>query len=113
MGRKKLSGKRYSDLCESYFLQCGREGRHPSLPGLALALGMDSREELERLAAESRGGGAAAVRRAITRVEEFNVQSAFQKDTAQSAKFILQCGFGYGEKRGKKDREDIKVEIED
>ncbi len=98
MGRKKLSGKRYSDLCESYFLQCGREGRHPSLPGLALALGMDSR---------------AAVRRAITRVEEFNVQSAFQKDTAQSAKFILQCGFGYGEKRGKKDREDIKVEIEE
>ncbi len=48
----------------------------------------------------------------MTRVEEANVQSVYSKDTAQSAKFILQSGFGYGEKQGRKAREDIKVEIE-
>jgi hypothetical protein len=111
MGRKKLSGKKYSGLCESYFRQCREQGRHPSLPGLALAFGLDSREELDELAA-GRGRAAKAARRAVTRVEEANVQSVYSKDTAQSAKFILQSGFGYGEKQGRKAREDIKVEIE-
>ena len=79
--------------------------------GLALAFGLDSREELDELAA-GRGRAAKAARRAVTRVEEANVQSVYSKDTAQSAKFILQSGFGYGEKQGRKAREDIKVEIE-
>ena len=77
------------------------------LPGF----GLDSREELDELAA-GRGRAAKAARRAVTRVEEANVQSVYSKDTAQSAKFILQSGFGYGEKQGRKAREDIKVEIE-
>lgn len=111
MGHKELSGKKYEGLCERYFKQCREQGLHPSLPGLALALGMDSSEELTALA-QGRGRAAEAVRRAVTRVEEANVQSVYQKDTAGSAKFILQHGFGYGEKQAPRTREDIKVEIE-
>ena len=47
----------------------------------------------------------------MTRVEEANIQSAYRKDTAQSAKFILQNGFGYSEKPGASPQEDIRVEI--
>lgn len=111
MGRKELSGKKCAELCERYFRRCREQGLHPSLPGLALALEMDSSEELAALA-KGRGKASRAVRRAVTRVEEANVQSVYQKDTAGSAKFILQHGFGYGEKQSSRSREDIKVEIE-
>jgi len=111
MERKtKMSAENYQDLAESYFAQCQEQEAHPSLPGLALAFGLDSRHELSRLAAGS-GKVGKAVRRAVTRVEEANIQSAYRKDTAASAKFILQNGFGYCEKPGAPAQEDIRVEI--
>lgn len=108
--RTRMGAEDYSGLAESYFTLCREQDQHPSLPGLALAFGLDSRQELDRLAAGS-GRIAKVVRRAVTRVEEANIQSAYRKDTAQSAKFILQNGFGYSEKPGASPQEDIRVEI--
>ena len=111
MERKpKLDAGGYGELAESYFERCREQEQHPSLPGLALAFGLDSRQELSRLTAGS-GKIASVVRRAVTRVEEANIQSAYHKDTAASAKFILQNGFGYSEKPGPPAQEDIMVEI--
>ena len=111
MGRRGgMSVEDCIELAEDYFTQCREQEQHPSLPGLALALGLDSRQELCKLTA-GRGGVAKAVRRAVTRIEEANIQSAYHKDTAQSAKFILQNGFGYSEKPGAPGEEDIRVEI--
>lgn len=111
MERKtKLSAEGYSELAECYFDRCREQEQHPSLPGLALAFGLDSRQDLGRLTAGS-GRIAKVVRRAVTRVEEANIQSAYHKDTAASAKFILQNGFGYSEKPGTAAQEDIRVEI--
>lgn len=107
---KKLSGEQYGELANGYFERCREQEEHPSLPGLALALGLDSGGELYKLIA-SGGKTARVVRRAVTRVEEANIQSVYRKDTAQSAKFILQNGFGYSEKPGSADSEDIRVEI--
>lgn len=111
MGRRvRMSAEDYRELAEGYFNRCREQEQHPSLPGLALAFGLDSRLELCRLAAGS-GRVAKVVCRAVTRVEEANIQSAYHKDTAQSAKFILQNGFGYSEKPGATSGEDIQVEI--
>lgn len=111
MERKpKLGAGDYGELAESYFERCMEQELHPSLPGLALAFGLDSRQELSRLAAGN-GSVAKVVRRAVTRVEEANIQSAYRKDTAASAKFILQNGFGYSEKPMAPTQEDIRVEI--
>lgn len=108
--RAPAGASRFPELAEAYFARCGEDGLHPSLPGLALALGLDSRRELEQAAA---GGGkwAGAVRRAMTRVEEANIQSAYKKDSAASAKFILQNGFGYAEKPAPPPVDEISVSI--
>ncbi len=110
MGHKKLSGKKYSGLAEIYFERCREQEQHPSLPGLALAFGLDCSAELYKLMS-SGGKAARVVKRAVTRVEEANIQSVYHKDTAQSAKFILQNGFGYSEKPGSPEGGDIQVEI--
>ncbi len=81
----------------AYFAACRQENKTPTLPGLALALGMESREELERRAA-CPGRVGAALRLARSQVEEAQLQAMFQKDTAAGAKFLLQADFGYGGK---------------
>jgi len=107
---KRLGLESCRQQAEQYFETCREKGRHPSLPGLALALGLESRRELERLSAGS-GKTAAVLRRAMTRVEEANVQSAYKKDLSGVAKFILQNGFGYSEKAGTAQAEEIAVSI--
>lgn len=108
--RTKMSAEGCDEMAEGYFTRCREQDRHPSLPGLALALGLDSRQELDRIASGS-GRVARAIRRAMTRVEEESVQLAYCKDTAACAKFLLQNGFGYREKPGPAARDDIRVEI--
>ena len=111
---KKTRGtaEKYTQLAEEYFARCKAEDIHPSLPGLALAFGLEDRRSLEGLAAGSTRASR-AVRRAVTQVEEANIQSAYRKDTAASAKFILQNGFGYSEKSGPQAPEEISVTIVD
>lgn len=106
----RKGAEKYTRLAEEYFARCKAEELHPSLPGLALALGLEGRRDLECLAASS-GRKAGVVRRAMTRVEEANIQSAYRKDTAASAKFVLQNGFGYSEKSSPQTPEEISVSI--
>ena len=63
------------------------------------------------LAGAGSGKTAAVLRRAMTQVEEANVQSAYKKDLSGVAKFILQNGFGYSEKAGTAQAEEIAVSI--
>ena len=110
--RTRPSAKQMEQLAAGYFSRCRQERSHPSLPGLALALGFASRRELEQ--AQSASGPAGEVlRRAVTRVEEATLQSAFTKDLAASAKFILQNGFGYAEKAAQPPPEEIRVLVEE
>lgn len=88
----------YRQLADDYFAACQSEDRHPSLPGLALALGLDSAGQLEELASGASDKTAQVLRRAMSQVEEANVQSLYRKDVSGSAKFILQSSFGYAEK---------------
>ena len=74
-----------------YFLACGGEGPRPTLTGLALFLGMEGRQELDRRAAGS-GWEGELLRQAMSRVEEENLQAVYQKETSAGAKFILQRG---------------------
>lgn len=80
-----------------YFESCREGGRVPTVPGLALALGLEGKKQLEALA---RGTGrvAAVVRRGLSQIEEENILAAYKRDSGTSARFILQNGFGYGEK---------------
>lgn len=103
----------YEALAQEYFLLCREKDLHPSLPGLALALGLTGRQELRALAAGT-GRTAKSLCRAITQVEEANIQSLYHKDRSGSAKFILQSAFGYGEDEnsGTGSEGEIRVSIE-
>jgi len=80
-----------------YFEACREENRLPTVPGLALALGLEGRRQLEELARKE-GKAAGALRRGLSQVEEANIQAAYKRDSGTSARFILQNGFGYSEK---------------
>lgn len=100
MGKKwppALKAKELEEKGEGYFRQCQEEGQLPCVPGLALALGLEGRRQLEALAREG-GKCAALLRRALSRVEEANIQAAYKRDSGPSARFILQNGFGYSDK---------------
>ena len=98
MERKyRLKAGETREKCAKYFQRCQETGQVPTAPGLALALGLEGREELEGLAGKE-GRTCALLRRALSQVEEANIQAAYKRDSAPSAPFILQNGFGYSEK---------------
>lgn len=84
-------------LSAAYFESCRKENRLPSVPGLALALGLEGRRQLEDYA-KREGKTAAILRRGLSQVEEANIQAAYKRDSGPSARFILQNGFGYSDK---------------
>ena len=93
MERKyRLKAGETREKCAKYFQRCQETGQVPTAPGLALAL-----EELEGLAGKE-GRTCALLRRALSQVEEANIQAAYKRDSGPSARFILQNGFGYSEK---------------
>lgn len=83
---------------KKYFERCKEQEEYPTVTGLALYLGMEGRQELEAAGREETALGA-MVRRACSQIEEANLQAVYSKDTAASAKFILQNEFGYSDKR--------------
>lgn len=85
------------ERCAQYFERCKAEDRLPTVPGLALALGLEGRRQLEELA-QKEGRAAGVLRRGLSQVEEANIQAAYKRDSGTSARFILQNGFGYSEK---------------
>lgn len=108
---RRAGAEQYTALVETYFARCREEKQPPTLPGLALALELASRGELEQLARRDNPTGR-VLRRAVTRVEEAIVQAALRKECGANAKFLLQNGFGYREKGGAQAPEDIQVTVD-
>lgn len=92
------SVKRLEERIQAYFGDCREKEKMPTVTGLALYLGLEGRDELETLAGGDHKQGA-ALRRARSQVEEETLQAACRRDTATGAKFLLQSGFGYADKR--------------
>ena len=92
-----LKAEEIDRLADAYLQRCQEEKALPTMPGLALALGLDNRQELGALAA-GKGACAAALRRAMCRVEDGTVQASYKRDSGPGARFILQNDFGYSEK---------------
>ncbi len=110
----KGAGLRAPEIAEksaAYFERCEKENRLPTVPGLALALGLEGRRQLEELSGRE-GRAAGALRRGLSQVEEANIQAAYKRDSGTSARFILQNGFGYSEKaEGPRDPGPIHVKV--
>lgn len=92
-----LSEKKVRELAADYLARCEGENRYPSVTGLALALGMNTRQELERQA-QGKSKRAGALRWALSLVEEEIIQAVYEKESSSGAKFFLQSAFGYQDK---------------
>ena len=100
-------------MVERYLTACRETQKHPTVTGLAMALGFPCREDLERFAAgQGEGPLAQAIRRAKSLIEEANLQAVYCRDTSAGAKFILQSSFGYGERAPSQDLGPITVRLE-
>lgn len=105
MGRKRSfkSNKWLEQTVEKYFADCQTEEKMPTVAGLALALGFHCRQALDRYTdrseIEPEDKAVQIITRAKCRIEEANLQAAYHKDSSQGARFVLQNGFGYAEKK--------------
>lgn len=99
----KNAGK-LQETVEAYFVKCEENSKYPSVTGLALALGFTCRQALDRYTDRNCDGEPAdemvgIITRAKSRIEEANIQAAYNRDASAGARFILQNGFGYSDKR--------------
>lgn len=101
--RRWRSAKALQAAVDAYFEECSEEGRVPSVAGLALALGFMSRQALarytDRMHEENNDDYVVIVTSAKTRIEEANIQLAYNKEASAGARFMLQNGFNYSEKQ--------------
>lgn len=97
------SARALEEKIRAYFRSCEEGERHPSVTGLSLALGFTGRQELEQYAEGRQEGEEAkfvrALRRAQARIEDENLQALYRRDTSAGARFVLQNGFGYSDRR--------------
>ena len=124
MAKRRGQSNRYGademrDKVEEYFAETEAAGRMPSVGGLALHLGFNSRTALQRYI-----DGSAAdktplidcvdiITRARSRIEEANIQALYDRDKTRGAQFVLQNGFGYTEKQEIRHDAVINVQITD
>lgn len=101
--RRWRSAKALQAAVEAYFEECSENGRVPSVAGLALALGFMSRQALarytDRMHEENNDDYVVIITSAKTRIEEANIQLAYNKEASAGARFMLQNGFNYSEKQ--------------
>ena len=101
--RRWRSAKALQAAVDAYFEECLEKGRVPSVAGLALALGFMSRQALarytDRMHEENNDDYVVIVTSAKTRIEEANIQLAYNKEASAGARFMLQNGFNYSEKQ--------------
>ena len=101
--RRWRSAKALQAAVDQYFEECSEKGRVPSVAGLALALGFMSRQALarytDRMHEENNDDYVVIVTSAKTRIEEANIQLAYNKEASAGARFMLQNGFNYSEKQ--------------
>lgn len=67
--------------------------RPPTIPGLALALGFNSRQSLYNYKAKKEFVD--TISRAQTRVEQYTAEKLFERDSQRGAQFALEYGFRY------------------
>ena len=90
---------------DAYFAETEDAGRMPSVGGLALYLGFNSRTALQRYIEDSAADKSPLkecvdiITRARARIEEANIQALYDRDKTRGAQFVLQNGFGYAEKQ--------------
>lgn len=101
--RRWRSAKALQAAVDAYFEECSEKGRVPSVAGLALALGFMSRQALarytDRMHEENNDDYVVIITSAKTRIEEANIQLAYNKEASAGARFMLQNGFNYSEKQ--------------
>ena len=101
--RRWRSAKALQAAVDAYFEECSEKGRVPSVAGLALALGFMSRQSLarytDRMHEENNDDYVVIITSAKTRIEEANIQLAYNKEASAGARFMLQNGFNYSEKQ--------------
>ena len=101
--RRWRSAKALQAAVDQYFEECSEKGRVPSVAGLALALGFMSRQALarytDRMHEENNDDYVVIITSAKTRIEEANIQLAYNKEASAGARFMLQNGFNYSEKQ--------------
>ena len=101
--RRWRSAKALQAAVDAYFEECSEKGRVPSVAGLALALGFMSRQALarytDRMNEENNDDYVVIITSAKTRIEEANIQLAYNKEASAGARFMLQNGFNYSEKQ--------------
>lgn len=102
---------------DTYFEECTEKGRVPSVAGLALALGFMSRQALYRYTDRENENNSddyvTIITRAKLKIEEENIQLSYNRDASAGARFILQNGFNYSDKKEISTNSVIKVELED
>ena len=101
--RRWRSAKALQAAVDAYFEECSEKCRVPSVAGLALALGFMSRQALarytDRMHEENNDDYVVIITSAKTRIEEANIQLAYNKEASAGARFMLQNGFNYSEKQ--------------
>lgn len=115
--RRWRTAKALQAAVDQYFKDCEETGRVPSVAGLALALGFMSRQALYRYTDRENENSSddyvTIITQAKLKIEEANIQLAYNRDASPGARFILQNGFNYADKHEITSRNEIKVELED
>ena len=115
--RRWRSAKALQKAVDHYFADCEERGRVPSVAGLALALGFMSRQALYRYTDRENENNSddyvTIITKAKLKIEEENIQLAYNRDASAGARFILQNGFNYSDKKELSTNSVIKVELED
>lgn len=115
--RRWRTAKALQAAVDAYFDECSEKGRVPSVAGLALALGFMSRQALYRYTDRENENNSdeyvTIITRAKLKIEEANIQLAYNRDASPGARFILQNGFNYSDKHELTTRNEIMVELRD
>ena len=115
--RRWRSAKALQAAVDQYFADCEESHKVPSVAGLALALGFMSRQALYRYTDREHESSAdeyvTIITQAKLKIEEANIQLAYNRDASPGARFILQNGFNYSDKHEIATRNEIKVELSD
>lgn len=122
MAKRRGQSNRYEademrERVEGYFATVEEQGKMPSVGGLALYLGFNSRTALQRYIDDSAAEKSPLqdcvdiITRARSRIEEANVQALYNRDMTRGAQFVLQNGFGYSEKQEIRHDAVINVQI--
>lgn len=119
----KYDAKTMQAAVDDYFRWAEENKQMPSIGALALHLGFNSRQALNRYCEQNsvtennkksnKTDLINIISRAKLRIEEANIQALYDRDKTRGAQFVLQNGFGYTEKQEIRHDAVINVQITD